>query len=218
MKSAQLNPDEMLKTMAAEAAKQETHIRSAVRNLMLAAIQSRDQGLAQIDTMIKPIIEGVSKALGGNLKSDQVIPEVIAGIDDALLKVVQANDLALNKLTEGGATFEDSSIKKALTQLEKLENDFRQGVKKAADPASAPLRQQWAAAIDKIPQNKTEAGEQVLRTLEAQAKQAEDVAGAARETGLKIAHAAMQNYATLVSGILIGMSEAIGNRNSQGSK
>ena len=218
MKSDQLNPDEMLKTMAAEAAKQETHIRSAVRNLMLAAIQSRDQGLAQIDTVIKPIIEGVSKALGGNLKSDQVIPEVIAGIDDALLKVVQANDLALNKLTEGGATFEDSSIKKALTQLEKLENDFRQGVKKAADPASAPLRQQWAAAIDKIPQNKTEAGEQVLRTLEAQAKQAEDVAGAARETGLKIAHAAMQNYATLVSGILIGMSEAIGNRNSQGIK
>ena len=218
MKPDQLNPDEMLKAMAAEAAKQETHIRSVVRNLMLAAIQSRDQGLAQIDTVIKPIIEGVSKALGGSLKSDQVIPEVIAGIDDALLKVVQANDLALNKLTEGGATFEDSSIKKALTQLEKLENDFRQGVKKAADPASAPLRQQWAAAIDKIPQNKTEAGEQVLRTLEAQAKQAEDVAGAARETGLKIAHAAMQNYATLVSGILIGMSEAMGNRNSQGIK
>jgi hypothetical protein len=33
-------------------------------------------------------------------------------MDDALLKVVEANKVALQKLTDGGASFEESSVRK----------------------------------------------------------------------------------------------------------
>jgi hypothetical protein len=42
MKTATINPDEMLKSMAVEAVKQHTQIRTTIRDLMLWALQMRD--------------------------------------------------------------------------------------------------------------------------------------------------------------------------------
>jgi hypothetical protein len=45
MKTATLNSDEALKTMVAEAVKQQTQIRSAVCDIMLKALQARELSL-----------------------------------------------------------------------------------------------------------------------------------------------------------------------------
>jgi hypothetical protein len=52
--------DELIRIMALAAAKHEAQIRSAVPDLTLKVFQSRDQGIAQVDTVIKPIIEGAA--------------------------------------------------------------------------------------------------------------------------------------------------------------
>jgi hypothetical protein len=57
-------------------------------------------------------------------------------MDEALLKVVEANKVALQKLTEGGASFEESSVKKGLKELEAFEEKFLDGVKQATEPKS----------------------------------------------------------------------------------
>ncbi|HEY6834038.1 MAG TPA: DUF6781 family protein [Pseudolabrys sp.] len=49
-------------------------------------------------------------------------------MDEALLKVVEANKVALQKLTEGGTSFEDSSVKKGLDELKAFEEKFLDGV------------------------------------------------------------------------------------------
>ena len=51
MNTTTVNPDEILKTMVAEAVKQQSQIRSAVRDITLKALQARDLGLAQINTV-----------------------------------------------------------------------------------------------------------------------------------------------------------------------
>lgn len=209
MKAAAVNSDEMLKTMVAEAVKQQTQIRSAVRDIMLKALQARELGLGQINSVIREVTKGVNAGLGDKGDVEKVLADAVAGMDDALLKVVEANQVALTKLTEGGASFEESSVKTALGELEKLEDRFRDGIKQGAQEAGARLKQQWASVLEKIPQGGTDTGERVVQTLAEHAQQAQDALMQSREVGLKVAHTFAQNYATLVSGVLMGLSEAM---------
>ena len=114
MKTATLNSDEMLKTMVAEAVKQQTQIRSAVCDITLKALQARELGLSQINSVVRNVTQGVNAGLGDKGDVEKVLADAVAGMDDALLKVVEANQVALTKLTEGGASFEESSVKRAL--------------------------------------------------------------------------------------------------------
>jgi hypothetical protein len=48
-----------------------------------------------------------------------------------------------------------------------------------------------------------------MQTLAEHARRTQDAFTSSREAGLKVAHTLAQNYATLVSGVLMGLSEAM---------
>ncbi len=207
--AAGLNSDEVLKAMVAEAVKQQAQIRSSVRDITLKALQVRELGLSQINNVVRKVTEGVNAGLGDKGDVEKVLADAVAGMDDALLKVVEANQVALTKLTEGGASFEESSVKKALDELEKLEDRFRDGITQGTQEAGARLTQQWASVLDKIPHGGTDTGARVVQTIAGHAQQVQDAMSQSREAGLKVAHTLTHNYATLVSGVLMGLSEAM---------
>jgi hypothetical protein len=210
MKTPTINPDEMLKSMAAEAVKQHKQIRTTIRNLTLEALQMRELSVKQINTVVRKVTEGVNVGIGdGKVDAEKVLSDALAGMDDALLKVVEANQVALQKLTEGGASFEDSSVKKGLKELEAFEDKFLDAVKQGAKEASDHTKELWKPILDKIAGGGTETGAQVKETLNAHARDAQAAMRSSREAGLKAMHTLTQNYATLVSGVLIGLSEAL---------
>jgi hypothetical protein len=96
-----------------------------------------------------------------------------------------------------------------LDELERLEDRIRDGITQGTQEAGARLTQQWASVLDKIPPGGTDTGERVLRTITTHAQQAKDAMTQSRESALKVAHTLAQNYATLVSGVLMGLSEAM---------
>ena len=208
MNPSRINPDEMLKSMAAEAVKQHEQIRTTIRDLTLKTLQARDLSLEQINGVIRNITAGVNIGVGDKTDTQQTLSDAFAGMDDALLKVVEANKLALQKLTDRGASFEESSVKKGLKELEAFEEKFLDGVKNAIQSSSDPIKQQWKSILDKIPRGGTETGAQVMETLNERAREAQVAVRSSREAGLKAMHTITQNYATLVSGVLIGLSEA----------
>src|SRR5438128_947291 len=59
------------------------------------------------------------------------------------------------------------------------------------------------------PRGGTDTGAHVKETLSAHAREAQAAMRSSREAGLKVMHTLTQNYATLVSGVLIGLSEAL---------
>jgi hypothetical protein len=208
MNPSTINPDEMLKSMAAQAVKQHEQIRTTIRDLTLKTLQARDLSLEQINGVIRNITAGVNIGVGDKTDTQQTLSDAFAGMDDALLKVVEANKLALQKLTDGGASFEESSVKKGLKELEAFEEKFLDGVKNAIQSSSDPIKQQWKSILDKIPRGGTETGAQVMETLNERAREGQVAVRSSREAGLKAMHTITQNYATLVSGVLIGLSEA----------
>src|SRR4051812_28652315 len=96
------------------------------------------------------ITAGVNIGVGeGKTHTQKTLSHALAGMDDALLKVVEANKVALQKLTDGGASFEESSVKKGLKELEAFEEEFLDGVKQAVQSSSDPIKEQWKSILDK---------------------------------------------------------------------
>jgi hypothetical protein len=206
---AMIDTDEVLKQMTAQAVAQGESLRSTVRDVTLQALQSRELSLAQIKSVIASVTQGVNLgAIQGKLDTDKVFSQALAGMDDALLKVVEASRVALNQIT-GEREFRDSHLKKALDDLERLEDEFLATVKKAAAGAGAPVRSQWGGVLEEQMSAGTATGQQVMAMMEQYGSQIQKAARAQRDAGFRAAHALAQNFATLASGVLIGLTEAM---------
>jgi hypothetical protein len=204
-----IDTDEVLKQMTAQAVAQGESLRSTVRDVTLQALQSRELSLAQIKSVIKSVTQGVNLgAMQGNLDGDEIFEQALAGMDDALLKVVEASRIALHQIA-GEGEFRDSNLKKALGDLEKLEDEFLATVKKAASGAGMPFKSQWSGALEEQMSAGTATGQQVMAMMEQYGSQIQKAARAQRDAGFRAAHALAQNFATLASGVLIGLTEAM---------
>jgi hypothetical protein len=147
-------------------------------------------------------------AVQGQFDTDEVFGQALAGMDDALLRAVEASRIALHQIT-GEREFSDSHLKKALDDLERLEDEFLATVKKTAASGGAPFKSQWGGALEEQMSAGTATGQQVMALVEQYGDQVRQTARAQRDAGFRAAHALAQNFAALASGVLIGMAEAM---------
>jgi len=203
-----VDADEVLKGLARESVKQGENLRAGVRELTLSALRGRELTVDQITRVVRAVTEGVSLgAASSGVDPDRVLGDAFAGLDEAVLKAVQANHLALQQLASQGQG--GSKLQKALDDLERLEDEFLKTVKDATKKGSQQMRDQWA----KLLQHKEEAGTatqaQIEQTLEAFGERMRDAVRQQRRMALKAGEAMAENFATLASGILIGLTEGL---------
>ena len=213
MTNPAIDVDQVLKSLASQSIKQGSNVRTAVRNLTLKALQQRELTLHQIGKVLRSVTEGATLGVAKReIKVEKALSDTVAGMDDALLKAVQASNVALHKLTGEGYDYEDSNLKQALDELEKLEDEIIQSIVQATAGASEKVKAPWNRVLEKTRRSGTATGTQVTSTLRDYAARAQAAMREQRETGFKTAHLLTQNFAILVSGILIGMSEGLGAR------
>lgn len=205
-----MDTDEVLKGLARESVKQGENLRTAVRELTLSGLRGRELTIEQIKRVVRAVTEGVNLgAATSKLDADRVLGEAFSGMDEAVLKAVQANHLALQQLSAQGQSLRDSQMKKALDDLERLEDEFLNTVKEATKKGSKQMREQWASVL----QQKEAAGiatqTQIEATLEQFGDRMRDAVRQQRRTAIKATEAMMENFNTLASGILIGLTEGL---------
>jgi hypothetical protein len=202
--------DEALKKMASEAVKQGGNLRAAVRDLTIKALRTRELSLGQIREVLHSVTEGInSGAVKAKIDVEKPFADALAGMDDALLKAVHASQIALQQLTEHDVDFEDSKIKKALNDLERLENEFLKTVKQTNETTSKQVQAQWAGVLQHTPAGATATGARVQALMEQFSAPVRTAVRQQREAGMKAAHMLTQNFGTLASGVLIGLSEGL---------
>ena len=212
-----MNADEVLKGLARESVRQGENLRTAVRELTLNALKSRELTLAEIKRVVKSVTEGVNVgAAASKLDPGRVLGEAFAGMDEALLKAVQANHLALQSLAAQGQNLRESHVKKALDELERLEDDFLATVKEATRTGSERLREQWAALLRQQEAAGTQTATQIEATLGQFGDRVHEAVKQQRRTALKAAEVLTENFTTLASGILIGLTEGLQQGRRQG--
>jgi len=205
-----MDADEVLKATARESVKQGENLRAAVRELTLGALRSRELTLGEIKRVVRSVTEGVSAgAAGSKLDPGDVLSDALAGMDEAVLKAVQANHLALQSLAAQGQTVRDSQMKKALDELERLEDEFLATVKDATKKGSKQLKEQWAAVLQRTETQGTRTADQIEATMEEFGQRMHEAVKQQRRTALRAAEVMAENFTTLASGILIGMTEGL---------
>lgn len=204
-----LDPNELLETMAAKAVEHGDTLRQSVRDMTLKALSSREVTVEQLNKVVETVTAGVTQgAMAAKVEPAKVLKDALSGMDEAVMKVVEANQIALKKLTDHGSDFESSQLKKRLDEIKSMEAQFVASVQKAAASAGAPLKAAWAPVIDQMKAAGSQTGAEAQKVAETFARNLQDQLQSSRETAFKAAHTLTQNYATVVSGILMGLSEA----------
>lgn len=214
MPKSGIDQDALIEMFANASAKQTAQLREAVSQATLRALQGREMSLKNIKGVLKSVTEAASAGALQNVTPkvdvEAMLNGALAGMDDALLKAVDANRVALERLAEQGVDLHDKQLKKALSDLEKMEDTLFETVRKSASGTDmAKLAGPWAEVLGKMEQAGSMTGMQATATLEQMTGQMQTAIRETRAAGLKAAQTLAQSYAALVSGVLMGMSDAL---------
>ena len=207
------SPDALIEMFANASAKQGAQLRQAVCQATLGALQGRELSLKNIRDALKTVTKATNAGLAQNsiqgVDIEGLLDKAVAGMDDALLKAVDANRVALQQFAEQGVGVQEKQLKKAVADLEKVEDTFIEVIRKSTETASAQMAAQWAPVLEKLQAGGTVSGAQAASTAENFTSQVHTAMRDGRAAGLKAAQALAESYAALVSGVLIGMSDAL---------
>ena len=131
-----LDQNALIDMFASASAKQSAQLRDAVRKATLGALQGRELTLKNIRGALKSVSEAANTGLAKNvtpgLDVESMLDGAVAGMDDALLKAVEANRAALQQFVDQGVGLQEKQLKKALGDLEKFEDTMIDAMKKSA--------------------------------------------------------------------------------------
>ncbi|MCU0969816.1 MAG: hypothetical protein MUF03_13560 [Rubrivivax sp.] len=202
--------DELVTMFETATAQQGAQLRKAAGEATLAALQGRELTLKNIKAALKAVSEaagaGAAKNAAG-IDAEALLDQAVAGMDDAVLKAVEANRVALQQFLAQGADLRDKHLKKALDDLEKIEDTMFAAVRKAASTSAMP--EAWNPILEKMQAGGTLSGAKATATAEQMAEQMQTAVRSTRAAGLRAAQAMAESYAAMVSGVLLGMSESM---------
>jgi hypothetical protein len=205
--------DALIEQFAQASARQGDALRKAVQEATLKALQGRELTLKNIKTVVKQVSSAAAEGAGQNpMGAEQMEPllaKAVAGMDAALLQAVEANRRALQQLMQYGADLRESQVKKALADIEKMEDTLFAALRKAADGSQASLERPWAEVLKATRGKGTGTGAQASATITQLMDSAQDNLRQGRALGMTVSQAMLDGYSTLVSGVLIGMSDAL---------
>lgn len=213
MAKPMIDPDALISMFESATAKQGEQLRQAVGEATLKALQARELTLKNIRSTLAAVTDAAGQGAAKNLVAGADVPalldKAVAGMDDALLKAVEANRTALGTLTAQGADLRDKHLSKALDDLDKMEDAMFAAVRKTAAGAGAPLAGAWGAVLEKMQAGGTLSGAQASATSEQLTQQMQDAMRSSRAASMRAAQALAESYTAVVSGVLMGMSDAL---------
>lgn len=205
--------DALISQFAEASARGGETLRKSVQEAMLKALQGRELTLQNIKGAVKKVsaaaAQGASLNPMGAAQMEPLLEKAIAGIDAALLQAVEANRRALEQLVEYGAGLRETQVKKAMGDIEKMEDMFFTTVRKAVGDGSSPLQGAWMQALDKLQIKGSGTGAHATQTIEQLTDQAQSALRQGRAMGMKAAQTLLDSYAALASGVLIGMAQGM---------
>jgi hypothetical protein len=208
-----IDQDALVTLFSQATAKQGEALRKAVSENTLKALQGRELTLANIKKVLTAVTQAASVGAAKNtlpeVNVEEMLGKAFAGIDAALLKAVQAHRKALQQLVDQGVNLQDKQMNDALANIEKMEDVFFTAVTKSALADAAPLKGPWEHVLSAMKVKGTDTGALATTSVTQLMTQAKEAIRAGRASSVRNAQTMMQSYATLVSGVLIGMSDGL---------
>lgn len=213
MVKAGIDQDAISALFSQATARQGTMLRNAVTAATLKALQGRELTLENIRRVLKAAAlatsagAALSKARPATI--ELLLMRSVEGMDAALVKAVDANRTALRQFMDLGVGLQSEQMQTALGNLEKIDTVFISVLGKMAQIAAAQLVSPWQRVFDALQRRGTGSGAQASQVVAQLAEQSRVALRNGRAANVRAAQAMMKSYASLVSGVLLGMSEGI---------
>ena len=111
----------LIDMFANASAKQTAQLREAVFKTTLGALQGRELSLKNIRTVLATVSQAASAGVAKNplaeVDAEALIDKAMSGMDDALIKAVEANRVALQQFVDKGVDLRETQLKKALADI-----------------------------------------------------------------------------------------------------
>jgi hypothetical protein len=209
---AAFDADALISMFESASASSSARIQKSVTEATLAALRGREMTLGNIRSSLDAVAKAVTMgAAQSGLPADAVeglLDKAVAGMDAALVQAVQANQAALQQFAERGVDLREKHLKKALDDLDKFDTLLIGAVKKAAG-AAGPVAAPWQQVMEKLQAGGTLSGMTASKTVEEFADQMQTAMRSTRSAGVRAASALAESYAAMVSGVLVGLSQAL---------
>jgi len=213
MAKPMFDADALISAFENATAQQGAQLKKAASDATLASLQGRELTLKNIRAALKAVTEaasaGAAKNLTGGIDAGALLDQAVAGMDQALLKAVEANRVALGQLVSQGADLREKHLKKALDDLDKFEDTMFATIRKAAAGVDGPMAGAWNQVLEKMQAGGTLSGAKASTTVEQLAAQMQDAMRTSRAASMRAAQAMAESYTAMVSGVLLGMSDAL---------
>ena len=215
MKSG-IDQQALIDLFANTSAQQTAQLREGVFKATLGALQGRELSLKNIRSVLGTVAQAASSGAAKNplcnVNAEELLDNAVSGMDDALLKAVEANRVALQQFVDKGVDLRESQLKKALADLDKFEDALMGTLKKGAAATGDPMAGPWAQVLEKFNLSGTQTGLKASGATEQLTAQMAQMQTALRDTraaSLRAAQTLADSYTALVSGVLIGLSDAL---------
>lgn len=213
MNSNGIDHDALVQQFSQATAKQGEALRKTVQQGTLQALQGRELTLTSIQEVLKSMTQaasvGAAKSGLGRTDVEALLTRAVEGMDAALVKAVEANRRALQQFVDQGAELRQTQMKKALTDIEKMEDVLFSSVNKAVVDAAQVVQAPWASALEGFKAKGSATGASATAALEQLTSRAQGAPREGRALAQRSVEAWMDHYAALARGVLIGLSEGL---------
>ena len=209
MEDKGMSSDELRAAASASMASAD-HIRDRVRDLMLQALRARKFDYAGMREVVSAMTEGIS--LGAEKSGREVrhaLAEAFAGMDQAMSKAAQAGSLAMKELTDRGRDFSQNELKQGLDNMRRMEGDFLEAVRQVSKSTAGTVKSEWQELLTHAQRTGTDTGRVISDTAREFSTRMASTMSEGALAGMEAARTFGERFASLASGILQGMSEAL---------
>lgn len=213
MSKYEIDHEALIEQFSQASAKQGAALRKAVEEATLRALQGRELTLKSVRDALKSTTHaasaGAAKSGLGQPDVEAMLTRAVEGMDAALVKAVEANRRALEQFVDQGAKLSQTHVKKALADIEKMEDVLFSSVNKAAVDAAQPVQAPWAMVLEGFKAKGSATGASATSALEQLTSRAQAAARQGRALAQSSVEAWMEHHTALARGVLIGLSAGL---------
>ncbi len=215
----QASSQEELKEKAEKVLQEGRDIRTRVHDLTLEALVGRRFDQEGVREVVRAMGEGIASGAERSGESTrQAVSEALAGLDQALMRAVEAGRLALERLLSEGQRLSDRELQVAFDGLRRLEEDFLATVEQVAQTAGEAVRPELREALAEARRSGTETGREIARLMTEVGQRVSKATLHAAFTGLETAVEVGARFAQVAGGILSGLADSLRERRSEAKR
>lgn len=210
---------ERIKSAARKSLQDGGNIHEKVRDLTLQALTSRRFEPEQFKDVVRAMTEGITLGAaerGGDTR--HTLSQALAGLDEALMKSAEASRLALQELASKAKELNDTEVKRVLTNLRGLEDDFLSTVSSAADNAEQRIKTELHDLVTHARRIGTDTGAKVAETLGEFTSRTGSIMLDSAKAGADQALEMSARFSELAGGILAGLADVLRDQSKRTRK